>query len=115
MYLQCSLTAAAAEAAGATVGNEWDSSDPRFVFLTSDSKVKKRVISAGVGLCPCTGDRVVVHYTGTFRKTGAVFDTSRTKSEPFAFELGTGQVNTSMFSIGNMAYFICIKLSFDDR
>ena len=85
--------ASAAEAVEATVaGNEWDSGDPRFIFLTSDSKVKKRVISPGVGACPSTGDRVVVHYTGTFRRTGAVFDTSRTKSEPFAFELGRGQV-----------------------
>ena len=86
-----------ASAAEAVAGNEWDSGDPRFIFLTSDSKVKKRVISPGVGACPSTGDRVVVHYTGTFRRTGAVFDTSRTKSEPFAFELGRGQVVQYLF------------------
>ena len=40
------------------------------------------------------GDRVVVHYTGTFRTSGSVFDSSLTKAEPFAFNLGCGQVIT---------------------
>ena len=118
MYVQCSAAeeASAAEAVGSSVAsNEWDSSDPRFVFLTSDSKVKKRVISAGVGACPLTGDRVVVHYTGTFRQTGAVFDTSRRKSEPFAFELGRGQVNAVTISVDNMTCFICIEILHDGR
>ena len=79
--------------------DDWDSSDPRFIVLTSDSKVKKRVLVAGTGDCPRTGDRVVVHYTGTFRKTGAVFDSSRTKTEPFAFHLGGGEVTNPLIFI----------------
>ena len=74
--------------------NEWDPENPRFILLTSDAKVKKRILSAGTGHCPNTGDRVAVHYTGTFRTNGVVFDTSRTKAEPFAFNLGCGQVIT---------------------
>ena len=72
--------------------NEWDPDNPRFILLTSDAGVKKRVLSAGTGSCPNTGDRVTVHYTGTFRTTGVVFDSSRKNAEPFAFDLGRGQV-----------------------
>ena len=36
------------------------------------------------------GNKVKIHYTGTF-DNGEVFDSSR-ETEPLAFEIGTGQV-----------------------
>ena len=39
-----------------------------------------------------TGDKVVVHYTGTFQSSGVVFDCSRENGHAFTFQLGVGRV-----------------------
>ena len=41
---------------------------------------------------PKTGDKVVVHYTGTFQSNGEVFDCSRERGHAFTFQLGVGRV-----------------------
>lgn len=44
------------------------------------------------GNYPQSGNRVLVHYTGTLVSNGTVFDSSRNRSEPFSFTLGKGEV-----------------------
>jgi FKBP-type peptidyl-prolyl cis-trans isomerase len=39
-----------------------------------------------------SGDQLSMHYTGTLLETGAKFDSSLDRGEPFKFTLGAGQV-----------------------
>jgi FKBP-type peptidyl-prolyl cis-trans isomerase FkpA len=48
-------------------------------------------IEAGTGATAAAGSAVKVHYTG-WLTSGAKFDSSRDRNEPFSFLLGAGQV-----------------------
>jgi len=58
---------------------------------TTSSGLQYWDIVVGTGATAAPGNMVKVHYTG-FLTTGAKFDSSRDRGEPFAFPLGAGQV-----------------------
>jgi FKBP-type peptidyl-prolyl cis-trans isomerase len=55
-------------------------------------ELEKEDLVVGEGKEAKEGDTVVVHYTGTLRSNGDVFDSSHKRGEPFIFRLGAGQV-----------------------
>lgn len=58
---------------------------------TTPSGLQYEDIKVGTGAAPQTGQTAVVHYTGTLAD-GKVFDSSKTRGQPFTFALGRGQV-----------------------
>lgn len=59
--------------------------------VTTDSGLKYVELKEGNGATPKTGQRVVVHYTGTL-EDGTKFDSSRDRNSPFQFKIGVGEV-----------------------
>lgn len=58
-----------------------------------DQGVFKEITKPGTGIeSPEKGDEVFVHYVGTLESDGTEFDSSRSRNEPFKFQLGQGQV-----------------------
>eukprot|EP00088_Acartia_fossae_P061821 TRINITY_DN74375_c0_g1_i1.p1 TRINITY_DN74375_c0_g1~~TRINITY_DN74375_c0_g1_i1.p1 ORF type:complete len:116 (+),score=8.52 TRINITY_DN74375_c0_g1_i1:100-447(+) len=57
---------------------------------------KKDITREGTGEVPKKGDKIAMHYTGTYTdaQTGQeiVFDSSRKRGEPLTFHAGRGQV-----------------------
>ena len=58
---------------------------------TTPSGLQYEDLKVGTGASPQKGQTAVVHYTGTLAD-GKVFDSSKTRGEPFSFALGRGQV-----------------------
>jgi peptidylprolyl isomerase len=56
------------------------------------AKLTVKTLAQGTGAKVAKGDYVVVQYTGVIWKTGKVFDSSWSRSAPFAFTIGKGQV-----------------------
>jgi FK506-binding protein 1 len=62
---------------------------------------------------PKKGDTVTIHYVGTLQATGAKFDSSRDRSDPFKTAIGVGRVikgwdeGVPQLSIGQKAKLIC--------
>jgi FKBP-type peptidyl-prolyl cis-trans isomerase len=59
--------------------------------VTTPSGLKYVELKEGTGATPKTGQKVVVHYTGTL-EDGTKFDSSRDRGQPFDFKIGVGQV-----------------------
>jgi len=59
--------------------------------VTTPSGLKYIELKEGTGATPKSGQKVVVHYTGTL-EDGTKFDSSRDRGQPFEFKLGAGQV-----------------------
>ena len=58
---------------------------------TTPSGLKYEDVVVGTGASPRNGQRVTVHYTGTFTN-GTKFDSSVDRGQPFSFIIGNGNV-----------------------
>ena len=59
--------------------------------ITTPSGLTYLITKKGTGRQPKKGETVVVHYTGMLTN-GVKFDSSRDRTEPLEFKLGTGRV-----------------------
>lgn len=80
---------AASAAPGAAPAKTKAVANPKIVTTSSGLQFQDEVV--GKGPLPKTGQRVRVHYVGTF-PNGKKFDSSRDRNEPFVFELGAHHV-----------------------
>ncbi|GAA5971162.1 hypothetical protein JCM11641_004167 [Rhodosporidiobolus odoratus] len=76
--------------------------------------VTVETISPGDGTTfPKKGDNVTMHYHGTLHSTGAKFDSSRDRGQPFQTAIGVGRVikgwdeGVPQLSLGQKAKLIC--------
>lgn len=89
--------------------------------MTTASGLIYEIVQAGSGKSAKAGDKVVVHYTGTFMD-GNKFDSSRDRNDPIRFTLGVGQVipgwdeGIALLKVGDRAKFtIPPSLAYGDR
>lgn len=61
------------------------------INITSDGGIQKTILKEGEGEIIPTGSKAKVHYRGTL-EDGTVFDTSRTRGQPFKFTVGAREV-----------------------
>jgi len=59
--------------------------------VTAPNGLVSQVLKPGTGDVAKKGDKIRVHYVGTF-PNGTKFDSSRDRGEPFTFRLGAGMV-----------------------
>lgn len=72
--------------------DESNAQDSESNIIETPSGLIIEVIEKGDGAVPQTGDIVSVHYTGSLKANGEVFDSSREVGRPFEFPLGKGRV-----------------------
>ncbi|HEY9886518.1 MAG TPA: FKBP-type peptidyl-prolyl cis-trans isomerase [Vampirovibrionales bacterium] len=61
-------------------------------YNKSSTGLLSKDVEEGSGEEAKPGNKVTVHYTGTFLDSGSKFDSSVDRGEPFSFNLGAGQV-----------------------
>lgn len=88
-----------------------------------ETQFKVQHIKQGDGKTfPKVGEKVSVHYTGTFPHNGKKFDSSKDRGTPFSFVLKRGQVIqcwdevVSRMTKGEVIYVVCpSKLAYGER
>jgi peptidylprolyl isomerase len=84
---------------------------PSSLIKTLPSGLSYIITRRGTGRQPLPGEKVIVHYTGVMT-SGVKFDSSLDRGQPFAFELGKGQVikgwdeGIGKLRVGDQATFI---------
>lgn len=71
------------------------------IKITKDGGVSKTIIKEGSGASPKEGQRVKVHYTGTFTD-GQKFDSSVDRGVPFEFNIGSGVIQGMSIGVATM-------------
>jgi peptidylprolyl isomerase len=90
-----SESTASAESTGATTTeSSAEKTKPKVTVPTgaAPKKLEVKEIEEGSGVEAKAGDEVTVQYVGVDYKSGKEFDSSWSRSEPFSFTLGAGEV-----------------------
>jgi hypothetical protein len=84
---------------------------PKTAGITTPSGLTYLITKNGTGRQPKQGETVVLNYTGTLT-SGAKFDSSHDRGQPYAFKLGFGQVikgwdeGVAKLRVGDQAIFV---------